>query len=178
MYVGEKPVCWWNLKLFQEHTFHQHTEKVSPTYFTNIHLNFCSKCSPTYRKFFTNILHQHTFNFLFKFFTNIQFFSPTYRKFFANILHQHTYKFLSSPTYRKFFTNILFFTNIFHQHHYSRFSGNYFQVNFMSIYPWKNIFSQKRVMTQRLFWKLSISGKSFRKFSWVNTRIYKISNFI
>ena len=111
MYVGEKPVCWWNLKFFQEHTFHQHTEKVSPTYFTNIHLNFCSKCSPTYRKFFTNILHQHTFNFLFKFFTNIQFFSPTYRKLFANILHQHTYKFLSSPTYS--FTNI---QKILHQH--------------------------------------------------------------
>ena len=111
MYVGEKPVCWWNLKLFQEHTFHQHTEKVSPTYFTNIHLNLCSKCSPTYRKFFTNILHQHTFNFLFKFFTNIQFFSPTYRKLFANILHQYTYKFLSSPTYS--FTNI---QKILHQH--------------------------------------------------------------
>ena len=111
MYVGEKPVCWWNLKFFPELTFHQHTEKVSPTYFTNIHLNFCSKCSPTYRKFFTNILHQHTFNFLFKFFTNIQFFSPTYRKLFANILHQHTYKFLSSPTYS--FTNI---QKILHQH--------------------------------------------------------------
>ena len=59
------------------------------------------------------------------------------------------------------------------------FSGNYFQVNFMSTYPWKNIFSQKRVMTQRLFRKLfPISGKSFRKFSWVITRIYEISNFI
>ena len=67
--------------------------------------------SPTYRKSFTNILHQHTFNFLFKFFTNIQFFSPTYRKLFANILHQHTYKFLSSPTYS--FTNI---QKILHQH--------------------------------------------------------------
>ena len=126
MYVGEKPVCWWNLKFSQEHTFHQHTEKVSPTYFTNIHLNFCSKCSPTYRKFFTNILHQHTFNFLFKFFTNIQFFSPTYRKLFANILHQHTLKFLSSPTYRKFFTDILFFTNMFRQHHYSQLSAIFY----------------------------------------------------
>ena len=59
------------------------------------------------------------------------------------------------------------------------FSGNFFQVNFMSTYPWKNIFSQKRVMTQRLFRKLfPISGKSFRKFSWVITRIYEISNFI
>ena len=87
----------------------------SPTYFTNIHLNFCSKCSPTYRKFFTNILHQHTFNFLFKFFTNIQFFSPTYRKLFANILHKHTYKFLSSPTYS--FTNI---QKILHQHTFFR----------------------------------------------------------
>ena len=38
--------------------FHQHTEKFSPTYFTNTHLNFC--------------LHQHTF-------------SPTFRKFFTNI---------------------------------------------------------------------------------------------
>ena len=53
--------------------------------------------SPTYIKLF-NMLHQHTFNFLFKFFTNTQFFSPTYRKLFANILHQHTYEFLSSPT--------------------------------------------------------------------------------
>ena len=59
------------------------------------------------------------------------------------------------------------------------FSGNYFQVNFMSAYPWKNIFSQKRVMTQRLFRKLfPISGKSFRKFSWIITRINEISNFI
>jgi len=120
-----KNVCWRKscmlvkTKIFQEHTFHQHTEKFSPTYFTNIHLNFCSKCSPTYRKFFANILHQHTFYFLFKIFTNIQFFSPTYRKLFANILYKYTYIFLSSPTYRKFFTNILFYTNIFHQHHYS-----------------------------------------------------------
>ena len=73
----------------------------SPTYFTNIHLIFCSNFSLTYSSF-----HQHTENF-----------SPTY---FTNIhinfcLHQHT----ASPTYRKFFTNILFFTNIFHQHHYS-----------------------------------------------------------
>ena len=60
-----------------------------------------------------------------------------------------------------------------------RFSGNYFQVNFMSTYRWKNIFSQKRVMTQRLFRKLfPISGNSFRKFFWVITRIYEISNFI
>ena len=59
------------------------------------------------------------------------------------------------------------------------FSGNYFQVNSMSTYPWKNIFSQKRGMTQRLFRKLfPISGKSFRKFSWVITRIYENSNFI
>ena len=39
--------------------------------------------SPTYIKLFTNILHQHTFKFLFKMFTNIQ-----------EIFHQHT-----SPTY-------------------------------------------------------------------------------
>ena len=39
--------------------------------------------SPTYIKLFTNILHQHTFKFLFKMFTNIQ-----------KIFHQHT-----SPTY-------------------------------------------------------------------------------
>jgi len=103
-----KNVCWRKTCMlvktnffFQEDTFHQHTEKFSPTYFTNIHLNFCSKFSPTYSTF-----HQHT-----------EFFSPTY---FTNIhlnfcLHQHT----ASPTYRKFFTNILFFTNIFHQHHHS-----------------------------------------------------------
>ena len=53
-------------------------------------------------------------------YVTVQYFSPTYRKLFANILHQHTFKFLSSPTYRKFFTNILFFTNMFHQHHYSQ----------------------------------------------------------
>jgi len=92
--------------------------------------------SPTYRKSFTNILHQHTFKFMFKMFTNIQKIfhqhtAPTYSSFhqhtenfsptyFTNIHinfcpHQHT----ASPTYRKFFTNILVFTNIFHQHHYS-----------------------------------------------------------
>ena len=102
MYVGEKPVCWWNLKFFPELTFHQHTEKVSPTYFTNIHLVFCSNFSLTYSSF-----HQHTENFSPTNFTNIH---------INFCLHQHT----ASPTYRKFFTNILFFTNIFHQHHYSR----------------------------------------------------------
>ena len=129
--VGEG--CWWKTcmlvktKLFSwkyfsptyrkifTNTLHQHTfsflfifftnmqKKISPTYFTNIHLNFRSKFSPTYSTF-----HQHTVNF-----------SPTY---FTNIhlnfcIHQHT----ASPTYRKFFTNILFFANIFHQHHYSHF---------------------------------------------------------
>ena len=76
---------------FKKDTFHQHTEKFSPTYFTNIHLNFCSKFSPTYSTF-----HQHT-----------EFFSPTY---FTNIhlnfcLHQHT----ASPTY---FFSPTYFTNI------------------------------------------------------------------
>ena len=43
----------------------------------------------------------------------------------------------------------------------------------------KYFFSQKRGMTQRLFRKLfPISGKSFRKFPCVITRIYEISNFI
>ena len=81
--VGEKPVCWWKLNFFHENTFHQHTEKFSPTHFTNIHLNFCSYFSPTCKKNFTNILHQHTFKFLY---------SPTYS--FTNIqkiLHQHTF---------------------------------------------------------------------------------------
>ena len=54
---------------------HQRTENssptyfFSPTYFTNIHLNFCSNFSPTYKKLFANILHQHTFKLLY---------SPTY----------------------------------------------------------------------------------------------------
>ena len=99
---------------------------VSEKFFCWRHMYYHSKVSPTYRKLFTNIIHQHTFKFLFKIFTNIQYFSPTYRKVFTNILHQHTFNFLfhqhtASPTYRKTFTNILFFTNIFHQHHYSLF---------------------------------------------------------
>ena len=113
--IGEKPVCWWKLNFFHENTFHQHTEKFSPTHFTNIHLNFCSYFSPTCKKNFTNILHQHTFKFPFKIFTNIQYFSPTYSKFFTNILHQHTFKFLYSPTYS--FTNI---QKILHQHTFFR----------------------------------------------------------
>ena len=64
--------------------------------------------SPTYRKIFTNTLHQHTFKFLF-------IFSPTCKKNFTNILHQHTFKFLSSPTYS--FTNI---QKILHQHTFFR----------------------------------------------------------
>jgi len=89
-----KNVCWRKTCMLVK------TKIFSRTYF-----------SPTYRKVFTNILHQHTFEFLFKIFTNIQYFSPTYRIFFSNILHQHTFKFLSSPTYS--FTNI---QKILHQH--------------------------------------------------------------
>ena len=76
-YVGEG--CWRKTRMLVK------TKIFSRTYF-----------SPTYRKVFTNILHQHLFKFLFKIFTNIQYFSPTYSTF-----HQHTEKF--SPTY---FTNI------------------------------------------------------------------------
>ena len=48
MYVGEKPVCWWNLKFFQEHTFHQHTFKFLFKMFTNIQKTFRQHTSPTY----------------------------------------------------------------------------------------------------------------------------------
>ena len=44
-------------------------------------------------------------------------FSPTYRKSFTNILHQHTFKFLSSPTYSfTNIQKILHQHTFFHQH--------------------------------------------------------------
>ena len=60
-------LCWRKLIFFREHSLHQNTENCLLTYslcwltyFTNIHMNFCSNFSPTY--IFTNIqkiLHQH-----------------------------------------------------------------------------------------------------------------------
>ena len=55
-YVSEK-VCWWICMIFLCWYYHQHTEKFSLTYFTNIHSYFCihqhsENISPTY---FTNI---------------------------------------------------------------------------------------------------------------------------
>jgi len=80
-----KNVCWRKTCMLVKTKFFLRSY-FSPTYFTNIHLNFCSNFSPTYRKIFTNILHQQTFKFLFKFFTNIQYFSPTSKSLFPKSL--------------------------------------------------------------------------------------------
>ena len=56
------------------------------------------------------------------------------------------------------------------------FPGNFFQNLWFQM---KFEISLIRVMTQENFQKLfPVSGKSFRKFSWVITRIFEISNFI
>ena len=97
--------CWRN---FANIPFHKQT--VSPTYFfTNIHF---TNISQTESLMLVNVLHQHK---IFEKVRN--YFSPTYRKVFTNILHQHTFKFLSSPTYSfTNIQKILHQHTFFHQH--------------------------------------------------------------
>ncbi len=97
--------CWQN---FANIPFHKQT--VSPTYFfTNIHF---TNISQTESLMLVNVLRQHK---IFEKVRN--YFSPTYRKVFTNILHQHTFKFLSSPTYSfTNIQKIIHQHTFFHQH--------------------------------------------------------------
>ena len=83
-------VCWWIMLV-------KILMYVSEKFFCWRHMYYCSKVSPTYRKIFTNIIHQHTFNFLFHQHTA----SPTYRKFFTNIFHQHHYSLIEQSYQRE-----------------------------------------------------------------------------
>ena len=117
----EKNLCWRKTSLLVKTKIFSRTY-FSPTYRKTFHQHayFSEIISPTY------IFHQHLSpTYIFR---QQKYFSPTYIKIFTNIIHQHTYNFewadLFSPTY--YFTNIIF-TNImkfrrwmlvkvFHQH--------------------------------------------------------------
>ena len=96
-----KATCWW--KFSPTYILHQH---FSPTYIFHQRKHL----SPTYRKIFTNIIHQHTYNFEWA-----DLYSPTY--YFTNIIFTNIMKFRRWMLVKVFHQHTRFSpTCIFHQH--------------------------------------------------------------